>query len=324
MSQTVRDPRPCILGHYPQNPRPRRDWRAMTDETPTPSPATPDEPAPAPSAPAPAPQPPAPAEPALPAEPTASAEPGTAEAAAPAEAATPEPAVPAPASAERATAAVSEPATATSTPAAPADIALEPGAVEPGAASTAKPDPESDEPESSGFASALANPSALPLLLLAGAAGIVLVAVAATAVFFGVKYTDQRAVDNANEQARLQVCDFARVLADYDYNNLDPYFQAVLNDATGDFKSKFAGQSSDLKNVLIQAQVKSQPAKVECGVKSGDQNTAEIVVDIDQIGSSVGTKGQPQPAQLALVATAQKVGDRWLVSNVAMSGSSLN
>jgi Mce-associated membrane protein len=186
---------------------------------------------------------------------------------------------------------------------------------------------------SSGVEPALKNSGGVPAamlaggvarLLLAGVAGVLLVAAATTAVYFGAKYTDIRSADDANEQARTQVCDFARVLADYDYNNLDPYFQAVLDDATGDFKSKFAGQSRDLKNVLIQAQVKSQPAKVECGVKSGDRNTAEIVVDIDQIGSSVGTKGQPQPAQLALVATAQKVGDRWLVSNVAMSGSSLN
>ncbi|NUS45603.1 MAG: hypothetical protein HOQ24_18165 [Mycobacteriaceae bacterium] len=158
----------------------------------------------------------------------------------------------------------------------------------------------------------------LPLLPIAAAASaVLLIAALVGGIFYYMKYHDLKETTDAKEEARGQVCEFAKTLVTYDYNNLDPFFKNVLDGATGEFKSLFEGQSKALKQSLVEGQVKSSPGKIECGVKSGSQDEVQVVLSIGQLGSSIATKGQPQQADMSMVATAKHVDGKWLVSNVS-------
>ncbi|WP_280235685.1 hypothetical protein [Nocardia cyriacigeorgica] len=125
-----------------------------------------------------------------------------------------------------------------------------------------------------------------------------------------------RSREDAKEAARQAACAYAPVLADYNATNLDTYFAAVLDGATGDWKQEFDATSKDLREVLVQGQVVSKPGQVQCAIESGDENSARAVVVIGQSISSVGTNGQPREGQLSVTLSMQRVDGAWLVNDV--------
>ncbi|WP_280482548.1 hypothetical protein [Nocardia cyriacigeorgica] len=148
------------------------------------------------------------------------------------------------------------------------------------------------------------------------AVALLLVAAAASTLFFYLQDRDKEAVLAAQEQARQAACAYAPVLASYDAKNLDPYFRAVLDGATGDWRKQFEATSQELREVLAQGQVVSAASDVQCAIKSGDQTSAEAIVVIGQTITSLGTQGQPAPGQLSMVMRMEKTGDRWLVNDM--------
>ncbi|WP_245673255.1 hypothetical protein [Nocardia lijiangensis] len=140
-------------------------------------------------------------------------------------------------------------------------------------------------------------------------------AVASTGYFF-VQNQDNKALLEAHEEARTAACAYAPVLANYDAKNLDAYFAAVLDGATGDWKKQFDDTSRELKEVLTQGEVVSKANDVQCAVKSGDETSAEAIVVIGQTITSVGTQGKPAPGQLSMVMRMAKVDGKWLVNKV--------
>ncbi|MEV6388666.1 hypothetical protein [Nocardia xishanensis] len=140
-------------------------------------------------------------------------------------------------------------------------------------------------------------------------------AVASTGYFF-VQNRDNEALLEAHEEAKAAACAYAPVLANYDAKNLDAYFAAVLDGATGDWKKQFDDTSRELKEVLTQGEVVSKTNDVQCAVKGGDETSAEAIVVIGQTITSVGTQGKPAPGQLSMVMRMAKVDGKWLVNKV--------
>ncbi|WP_435590456.1 hypothetical protein [Nocardia sp. bgisy118] len=140
-------------------------------------------------------------------------------------------------------------------------------------------------------------------------------AVASTGWFF-VQNRNNEALLEAHEEAKAAACAYAPVLANYDAKNLDAYFAAVLDGATGDWKKQFDDTSRELKEVLTQGEVVSKTNDVQCAVKSGDETSAEAIVVIGQTITSVGTQGKPAPGQLSMVMRMAKVDGKWLVNKV--------
>lgn len=140
-------------------------------------------------------------------------------------------------------------------------------------------------------------------------------AIASTGYFF-VQNKDNEALLAAHEEARAAACAYAPVLANYDAKNLDAYFTAVLDGATGDWKKQFDDTSRELKEVLSQGEVVSKTNDVQCAVKTGDETSAEAIVVIGQTITSVGTQGKPAPGQLSMVMRMAKVDGKWLVNKV--------
>ncbi|MBF6289053.1 hypothetical protein IU440_20885 [Nocardia cyriacigeorgica] len=145
----------------------------------------------------------------------------------------------------------------------------------------------------------------------------VLIGALGAAAYFAVRAEQVQSRADATEAARLAACEYAPVLADYNAHNLDTYFAAVLDGATGDWKQEFDATSKDLREVLVQGQVVSKPGEVQCAIESGDEHSARAVVVIGQSISSVGTNGQPREGQLAVTLSMQNVEGSWLVSEVS-------
>ncbi|TQM30397.1 hypothetical protein [Nocardia bhagyanarayanae] len=140
-------------------------------------------------------------------------------------------------------------------------------------------------------------------------------AIASTGYFY-VQNKNNEALLAAHEEARAAACAYAPVLANYDAKNLDAYFTAVLDGATGDWKKQFDDTSRELKEVLSQGEVVSKTNDVQCAVKTGDETSAEAIVVIGQTITSVGTQGKPAPGQLSMVMRMAKVDGKWLVNKV--------
>ncbi|WP_230329753.1 hypothetical protein [Nocardia aurantiaca] len=120
----------------------------------------------------------------------------------------------------------------------------------------------------------------------------------------------------AREQAQTAACKYAPALASYDAKNLDAYFTAVLDGATGDWRKQFDSTSKDLRDVLTQGQVVSKATDVQCAIRNADRDSAEAIVVIGQTITSLGTQGKPAPGQLSMVMRLERSGDRWLVNKV--------
>ncbi|WP_280214888.1 hypothetical protein [Nocardia cyriacigeorgica] len=158
----------------------------------------------------------------------------------------------------------------------------------------------------------------LPRNTVIRSAGVALVIAALGAAgYFAFRAEQIQSREDARETARLAACEYAPVLADYNARNLDTYFAAVLDGATGDWKQEFDATSKDLREVLTQGQVVSTPGEVQCAIESGDEHSARAVVVIGQSISSLGTQGQPREGQLAVTLSMQNVDGSWLVNEVS-------
>lgn len=162
--------------------------------------------------------------------------------------------------------------------------------------------------------SRLGGPRATLAVRAATAAALVL-AVAAAAFWF-VQNKNHEDLLEAQDQARTAACRYAPVLANYDAKDLDAYFAAVLDGATGDWKKQFDSTSRELREVLTQGEVVSKTNDVQCAIRTADESSAEAIVVIGQSITSLGTQGKPAPGQLSMVLRLEKSGDRWLVNKV--------
>jgi Mce-associated membrane protein len=154
-----------------------------------------------------------------------------------------------------------------------------------------------------------------PIALRSAAAILVGVSVAC-ACYWYIQNDNSKDLLAAQEDARAAACHYAPILANYDSKNLDAYFTAVGDGATGDWKKQFESTSAELREVLGQGQVTSATRDVQCAIRAGDEHSAEAIVIIGQTITSLGTKGKPAPGQLSMVMRLEKVGDRWLVNKV--------
>ncbi|WP_297626731.1 hypothetical protein [Nocardia sp.] len=153
-----------------------------------------------------------------------------------------------------------------------------------------------------------------PIRLAALAVSIVVPLAAAT--FFYTRYDSNRTVMDAEGTVRGIACDYAKTMTNYDSQNIDKYVPAVLDGATGDFKTEFGKTSSELKDVITGAQIKSEARDARCGVESVDATHANVVIAMSISISSLGTQGKQVPSQISLVASLDKIDGKWLVSKL--------
>lgn len=161
----------------------------------------------------------------------------------------------------------------------------------------------------------LRRPTHRTLALGAGAA--LLVAALATSAVLAVKLSEQRAIDNAGQQALAAAQQYALILTSVDGAKLDENFAAVLDGATGEFKKMYSESSNQLKQVLIDNQAKAEGEVIAAGIKSATKDKVEIMLFLDQ---AVSNKLNPEPRldRNRIIITMDKVDGRWLASDVVL------
>jgi Mce-associated membrane protein len=148
---------------------------------------------------------------------------------------------------------------------------------------------------------------------LQAAAGLILIAVLASAGFLGWQFKQRADVAAAGQGALDAARTYAVTLSTVDSNAIDKNIGQVLDGATGEFKSMYSQASSQLRQLLVDNKAVSNGTVVDAGIKSATKDKVEVMLFLDQ---SVTNAINPAPRidRLRVVMTMDLVDHRWLAS----------
>ncbi|MGK8524655.1 hypothetical protein ACRS6B_25285 [Nocardia asteroides] len=118
------------------------------------------------------------------------------------------------------------------------------------------------------------------------------------------------------EEARLAGCEFGSTAATYDYARFGDHARRMLDLSTGEFRAEFDNFRANIQAGAEAAHVRSEAESADCRVVSGDDNRAEVDVDVVRSVTSDETDGFPQTNRMSMTVTVDNVDGRWLVSKV--------
>lgn len=150
-----------------------------------------------------------------------------------------------------------------------------------------------------------------------GVGAVVLAAALAATGVLGWQIRNQRVVDDAGQQALAAARQYALVLTAVDAAKLDSNFAAVLDGATGHFKDMYTQSSAGLKQVLIDNKAKATGTVVAAAVKSATPDKVEVLLFVDQAVTNA-LNPEPRLDRNRIIMTMEKVGGRWLASDVEL------
>ncbi|WP_300678911.1 hypothetical protein [Nocardioides sp.] len=167
-------------------------------------------------------------------------------------------------------------------------------------------------------------------IVLAGAVVIVLAAIVAV-VIGGARVLpwQTKAESVVARQAQVRDAASAGVLAflDVDYHDMDTRMKKVESLSTGTFKKQYAATSVDLKAAAQQAQAVSQGTIGHVAINRLTADTGVLLVTASNVVTNTDTKSTKATTacpkagsrcdQYRFVVTVTKVGDRWLLSDLA-------
>ncbi|ONM49041.1 hypothetical protein [Nocardia donostiensis] len=180
---------------------------------------------------------------------------------------------------------------------------------QPGAVSLDKSD------KSTSGAAKPAKPRSRSSLVLLGAVAAVLLvaALVAVGVFYFQADSRQEEVDR-RAAATKAACDFGHNFATYRGDQMDDYLSRLDSTATGEWKKLVGELGPDLKKRFEQSRVTSSASEVQCGFESGSDDTARVVLIIDQLFTADESGSAPGQVKVAANVEMQKVDGRWLVA----------
>ncbi|MEV0106781.1 hypothetical protein AB0H42_10650 [Nocardia sp. NPDC050799] len=156
--------------------------------------------------------------------------------------------------------------------------------------------------------------SGLLPVVAAFVAGVVLVALVAAGVVYFRAFQQNRGELAAQDQSTRAACDFARATNTYDYQgDLDGFMQAMKDGATDNVVSSLEQNWDVLRQLLTESKVKSWVDEATCGFQSGDEKSAKVLVNIGLMKTNSVTP-EPKRQDIAVTATLEKDGDRWIVN----------
>ena len=145
------------------------------------------------------------------------------------------------------------------------------------------------------------------------AAAVALVLLLGGALFLGFQVRSQALDDAARRDALAAARQSALNLTSIDQENFPDDVAAVLDGATGDFRSDFAARADDLERLLTQNEVAAEGQVLEAGIVRADRRSATALVVVDSTVRNVQTPdGRVNRYRMKL--ELEKVGDRWLTS----------
>ncbi|MEU0544996.1 hypothetical protein [Nocardia sp. NPDC005978] len=124
--------------------------------------------------------------------------------------------------------------------------------------------------------------------------------------------------DARRAAAKRAACDFAVLLATYDYTDLDRYFAGILAAATGDWREEVSEIAPFRRSEIAATRGRSHPAEApHCGLTSFGARTAEALVSVEHSLTS-GNSPDARVLTVTFLATLEEQPDnRWLVSKMS-------
>jgi Mce-associated membrane protein len=122
----------------------------------------------------------------------------------------------------------------------------------------------------------------------------------------------------AAQQALAAAEKYVVTLTSLDSNGIDKHVADVLDGSTGEFGDNYAKSTSGQhRQAIIDNKVTTRGWVVESAVKSVTTNKVQVLLMVDQSVNSLASP-EPQIDRSRIKMTMQKVGDRWLVSNIEL------
>ena len=170
--------------------------------------------------------------------------------------------------------------------------------------------------ERTAAASAVAAPGRRRLLLGLCALGLLLLLALALVAFQLLRYEQ---VEDRREAALAAARQSALNLTSIDNANFDQDVAAVIEGATGTFRSDFEARSKDLKQVLTENQVVSEGKVIEAGlVRSDSRNATALVVVDSNVKNTAAPEGRVNTYRMQLELELRD--GKWLTSMLEFVG----
>lgn len=183
------------------------------------------------------------------------------------------------------------------------------------ATDVAQSDEAEETPPKRGKHEAPPNPPMSHVKLATIVGLVVVVAVAGLAGWLGFRAYQSHQAEQ-ERQLFLQVGrQGALNLTTIDHQQVDADVQRILDSATGTFYDDFERRAQPFKEVVKQAQSKSEGTIAEAGLESEGENEAQVLVAVTVKTSNAGAPEQAPRAWRVRI-SVQKVGDEAKVSNV--------
>ncbi|MGV9677852.1 serine/threonine-protein kinase [Nocardia sp. NPDC003482] len=155
-------------------------------------------------------------------------------------------------------------------------------------------------------------------LVLVGA--VALVAATAAGAFAAHSTWTRGRVDSARDAARQAGCEYARLLATYDYDKLDGWETAVLDRSSGDLHASLVSTLPDNTKAIATSHGHSHVTDITCTAQSADLSSAEITVVLTQVyrNDTVNQRETTKAQQFRLV--MERLDGRWLCRETTIIG----
>jgi len=155
------------------------------------------------------------------------------------------------------------------------------------------------------------------IALAASAAALVLLLLGA--LLLGLQLRSAAQDDAARSDALSAARQSALNLTSIDQEDFEGDVGAVIDGATGEFRSDFAARAGDLERLLVDNDVAAEGQVLESGLVRADRNTATALVVVDSTVRNTATPdGRVNSYRMKL--ELERVGDRWLPSVLEFVG----
>lgn len=157
----------------------------------------------------------------------------------------------------------------------------------------------------------------LPLI---GAAVALALALAA-AVLSGYHWYQDRALDEAHQQALAAAKQTSVNFVSVSASSVDRDLQRIVAGATGDFKEEFTRGQAQVRTAVVENKVESRGTVLRAGLVSGDRRSAVVLVAIDATVKNVkAPDGRASHYRIQVDVTRDGKSGAWLVSKLQFVG----
>jgi Mce-associated membrane protein len=155
------------------------------------------------------------------------------------------------------------------------------------------------------------------LLVIACAVLLVLLLVAALLLALQLRGTSRD--DTAREAALSAARQSALNLTSIDQEDFEQDVAAVVDGATGDFRTDFVARADDLERLLTENEVKADGKVLEAALVRSDRASATALVVVDsEVRNAQAPDGRVNRYRMKL--ELERVGDQWLTSSLQFVG----